>query len=567
MPPPPPPPPPPPAAPDPPQLHGVVIITLPPPDQPSKGKTITAFTYTDDDVAPPPQPTPPPTRAPVPAVAGARRSRRGFSPRRAALMVLVLGALAVAAYYSFYSDVAVQFLGMEEEAQKERNETKSFLLPLYPKARQGRALREFGDIKLAARRVDNDGGGGVGRKSRNKLEVKKTAAAGTNSTALLPIKGNVFPDGQYYTSIFVGNPPRPYFLDVDTGSDLTWIQCDAPCTNCAKGPHPLYKPAKEKIVPPKDFLCQELQGNQNYCETCKQCDYEIEYADRSSSMGVLARDDMHLITTNGGREKLDFVFGCAYDQQGQLLASPAKTDGILGLSSAGISLPSQLANQGIISNVFGHCITRDPNGGGYMFLGDDYVPRWGMTSTPIRSGPDNLFHTEAQKVYYGDQQLSMRGASGNSVQVIFDSGSSYTYLPDEIYKNLIAAIKYAYPNFVQDSSDNTLPLCWTTGFPVRYLEDVKQLFKPLNLHFGKRWFVMPRTFTIPPDDYLIISDKGNVCMGLLNGKEIDHGSTVIVGDNALRGKLVVYDNQQRQIGWTNSDCTKPQTQKGFPFFL
>jgi len=52
-----------------------------------------------------------------------------------------------------------------------------------------------------------------------------------------------------------------------------------------------------------------LQGEQNYCETCKQCDYEIEYADQSSSMGVLARDDMHLIATNGGREKLDFVFG------------------------------------------------------------------------------------------------------------------------------------------------------------------------------------------------------------------------------------------------------------------
>ncbi|KAL5208604.1 hypothetical protein ABZP36_033039 [Zizania latifolia] len=560
---PPPPPPPPPEAPDPPQLHGVVIISLPPPDQPSKGKTITAFTYTDD--AAPLAPTPP--RALVPAAAAeARRSRRVFSARRAAAMVLVLGALVVAAYYCFYSDVAVQFLGMEEEeAQKERNETKSFLLPLYPKARQGRKLREFGDVKLAARRVDDDGRRDGSRNAKNKLEVKK--AARTNSTTLLPIKGNVFPDGQYYTSIFVGNPPRPYFLDVDTGSDLTWIQCDAPCTNCAKGPHPLYKPAKEKIVPPRDLLCQELQGNQNYCETCKQCDYEIEYADRSSSMGVLARDDMHLITTNGGREKLDFVFGCAYDQQGQLLASPAKTDGILGLSSAAISFPSQLASQGIISNVFGHCITRDPSGGGYMFLGDDYVPRWGMTSAPVRSGPDDLYHTEVQKVNFGDQQLSMRGAAWNSIQVIFDSGSSYTYLPDEIYKNLIAAIKKAYPNFVQDSSDHTLPCCWTADFPVRYLEDVKQLFKPLNLHFGKRWFVIPRTFTIFPDDYLIISDKGNVCLGLLNGAEIDHRSTIILGDNSLRGKLVVYDNQQRQIGWVNSDCTKPQTQKGFPFFL
>ncbi|RLN07804.1 hypothetical protein C2845_PM11G26120 [Panicum miliaceum] len=555
------PPPPPPAWEHQPQLHGVVIITLPPPDQPSKGKTITAFTYSDDPGAPPP-PQEPAMGYPV-APGGRRRSRRALSARRVAAFALVLGALAVAAYYCFYSDVAVQFLGMEqEEAHKERNETRSFLLPLYPKARQGRALREFGDVKLAAKRVD-DGG----RKAANKMEVRKAAAAGTNSTALLPIKGNVFPDGQYYTSIFVGNPPRPYFLDVDTGSDLTWIQCDAPCTNCAKGPHPLYKPTKEKIVPPRDSLCQELQGEQNYCETCKQCDYEIEYADQSSSMGVLARDDMHLIATNGGREKLDFVFGCAYDQQGQLLSSPAKTDGILGLSSAAISLPSQLASHGIISNVFGHCITREQGGGGYMFLGDDYAPRWGMTWTSIRSGPDNLYHTEANNVKYGDQQLCVREKAGNSVQVIFDSGSSYTYLPNEIYENLIAAIKYSSPGFVQDNSDRTLPLCWKADFPVRYLEDVKQFFKPLSLHFGKKWLFMSKTFTISPEDFLIISDKGNVCLGLLNGTEINHGSTIIVGDVSLRGKLVVYDNQRRQVGWANSDCTKPQTQKGFPFFL
>jgi hypothetical protein len=43
-------------------------------------------------------------------------------------------------------------------------------------------------------------------------------------------------------------------------------------------------------------------------------------------------------------------------------------------------------------------------------------------------------------VNYGDQQLSLHGQAGNSVQVIFDSGSSYTYLPEEIYKNIVAAV-------------------------------------------------------------------------------------------------------------------------------
>jgi hypothetical protein len=160
-------------------MHAVVIITLPPPDQPSKGKTITAFTYTDDPDPPRPPPPPPEPVMGYPEVTGVRRSRRVLSAWRMGAMALLLGAVAVATYYCFYSDVAVQFLGMEQEEAR-RNETRSFLLPLYPKARQGRTLREFGDIKLAA------------RKAKNKMEVKKAA---TNSTALLPIKGNVFPDG------------------------------------------------------------------------------------------------------------------------------------------------------------------------------------------------------------------------------------------------------------------------------------------------------------------------------------------------------------------------------------
>jgi len=40
----------------------------------------------------------------------------------------------------------------------------------------------------------------------------------------------------------VGNPAKPYFLDPDTGSDLTWLQCDAPCKRCTKvrKAHPRY---------------------------------------------------------------------------------------------------------------------------------------------------------------------------------------------------------------------------------------------------------------------------------------------------------------------------------------
>lgn len=38
----------------------------------------------------------------------------------------------------------------------------------------------------------------------------------------------------YYVTMNIGNPAKPYYLDVDTGSDLTWLQCDAPCVSCSK---------------------------------------------------------------------------------------------------------------------------------------------------------------------------------------------------------------------------------------------------------------------------------------------------------------------------------------------
>ena len=90
--------------------------------------------------------------------------------------------------------------------------------------------------------------------------------------------------------------------------------------------------------------------------------------------------------------KLVFVFRCGYDQQGLLLNSLVKTDGILGLSRAKVSLPSQLASKGIIKNVVGHCLTANADGGGYMFLGDDYVPHWGMSWIPMLYSLSTLVH-------------------------------------------------------------------------------------------------------------------------------------------------------------------------------
>ncbi|KAK9278806.1 hypothetical protein L1049_028385 [Liquidambar formosana] len=393
----------------------------------------------------------------------------------------------------------------------------------------------------------------------NKLVSSVVAA---DSSTLLPVRGDIYPNGLYFTYMLVGTPPRPYFLDVDTGSDLTWVQCNAPCSSCAKGSHPLYEPTKSKILPSKHSLCVEVQRNNRigYCETCQQCDYEIKYADRSSSMGVLVRDELHLKLVNGSLTKSDVVFGCAYDQQGLLLNSLEKTDGILGLSRAKVSLPSQLASQGIINNVVGHCLTTRTGGGGYMFLGDDFVPNWGMAWVPMLNSPSiDFYHTELVKMSYGSRQLSLGGWNSRLGRVVFDTGSSYTYFTKQAYSDLVASLKeVSGKGLIQDASDPTLPICWRPKLPIRSLIDVKQFFKTLTLQFGSKWWIFPMKLQIPPEGYLIISDKGNLCLGILDGSKVHDGSATILGDISLRGQLVVYDNVNQKIGWAPSDCAKPR---------
>ncbi|XP_022736978.1 aspartyl protease APCB1-like [Durio zibethinus] len=562
------------------QVTGVVIITLPPSDNPSLGKTITAFTLTND-VFPQSNQTQqreqeqeqhlPTTQTitspPQNPQLGFSFSRLFLDNPRKLLGFLGISLLALLLYSSAFSNTSVELRNSNNDDDEK---PQSFIFPLYHKMGADSELKlgRFVDVDKVNLVASIDSGT-IGTQKINKLVAANAAVINLSGT-ILPVRGNVYPDGLYFTYLLVGNPRRPYFLDIDTGSDLTWIQCDAPCSSCAKGANPLYKPTTVNIVASKDSMCTEVQKNQKpqNCKTCQQCDYEIEYADRSSSLGVLARDKLHLVTANGSITNLDVVFGCAYDQQGILLNTLSKTDGILGLSRAKVSLPSQLASKGIINNVVGHCLATDIAVGGYMFLGDDFIPNWGMSWVPMLGSPSTEFyHTQIVKINYGSSSLNLGGQDSNIGRVVFDSGSSYTYFTKQAYLELITSLsEVSTLGLIQDASDPTLPICWQAPFPIRSLMDIKQFFKTLTLQLGSKWWILSERFHIPPEGYLIISNKGNVCLGILDGSKVHDGSTIILGDISLRGQLVVYDNGKLKIGWTQSDCAKPTRFKSLPFF-
>ncbi|RCV37414.1 hypothetical protein SETIT_8G060600v2 [Setaria italica] len=377
-----------------------------------------------------------------------------------------------------------------------------------------------------------------------------TSPSASTSTAAFQLHGDVYPTGHYYITMNIGDPAKPYFLDVDTGSDLTWLQCDAPCQSCNKVPHPLYRPAPKKLVPCADSLCTALHsglGSGNRCPSPKQCDYRIKYTDSATSQGVLIADNFSLPLSKSSTVRPSLTFGCGYDQQvGKNGEKPAVTDGLLGLGRGSVSLLSQLKQQGITKNVLGHCLST--NGGGFLFFGDGIVPTSRVTWVPMaRSTSGNYYSPGSGTLYFDKRSLGLK-----PMEVVFDSGSTYTYFTAQPYQAVVSALKGGLSKSLKQVPGDELPLCWKGQKAFKSVFDVKKEFKSLHLSFatGKN-----AVMEIPPENYLIVTKIGNVCLGILDAT-VAKLSFSIIGDITMLDQMVIYDNEKAQLGWVRGPCSR-----------
>lgn len=372
----------------------------------------------------------------------------------------------------------------------------------------------------------------------------KLKQAQLGSSTVFPVAGNVYPDGIFTVSINIGPRTKPYVLDIDTGSDLTWLQCDAPCRGCTKPPESLYKPKNNAILCPDPICAAYHWPNKHKCkDSNEQCFYDLQYADQGSSLGVLVKDAFPLRLNNGSRFAPLLAFGCGYEQQSSELLFPS-ADGVLGLGVGKSSIVMQLRNHGLTQNVLGHCLSG--RGGGFLFFGNDLVPSSGITWAPIL--PNKHYTLGPAELLFNGQSSGLKGLG-----VVFDSGSSYTYFNSQAYKAtvyLVVKNLNGKPLKVA-AEDKSLPLCWKGAKPFKSVGDVKNFFKPIALSFTKAKNAL---FQIPPEAYLIVTKYGNVCLGILNGSEVGLGNSNVIGDISMLNKMVIYDNERQQIGWAPTSC-------------
>ncbi|XP_059653294.1 aspartic proteinase 36 isoform X2 [Cornus florida] len=368
----------------------------------------------------------------------------------------------------------------------------------------------------------------------------------------LPLGGTGRPDavGLYYAKIGIGTPARDYYVQVDTGSDIMWVNC-IQCKECPeRGYHglelTLYNPKDSltgKLVSCDQQFCLDIHGSSaSSCMANQSCLYTQSYGDGSFSIGYFVKDvvqydrvsgDLQTKSANGS-----VIFGCGARQSGDLSSSEEALDGILGFGKSNSSMISQLASSGKVKKMFAHCLD-GVNGGGIFAIGHVVQPK--VNTTPLV--PDQPhYNVNMTAVEVGRDILNLQTdvfEVGDKKGTIIDSGTTLAYLPEVIYGPLVNKILSWQP----DLKLHTLHEQYTC---FQYSGSVDDGFPNVTLHFENSLVLK-----VYPHDYLFPFD-GLWCIGWQNSgmQSRDSKDMILLGDLVLSNKLVLYDLENQVIGWT-----------------
>ncbi|KAL8246994.1 hypothetical protein R6Q59_008210 [Mikania micrantha] len=359
--------------------------------------------------------------------------------------------------------------------------------------------------------------------------------------ARMPLHDDLLQNGYYTTRLWVGSPPQKFALIVDTGSTVTYVPCST-CEQCGKHQDPKFDPDSSSTYKPvkcnTDCTCDK---------TKKQCIYERQYAEMSSSSGVLGED----VISFGNQSELSpqrATFGCENLETGDLYSQHA--DGIMGLGRGDLSLIDQLVDRGVISDSFSLCYGGMDIGGGAMVLGGISPPS-GMTyaySDPVRSP---YYNVELKELHVAGKRLPISPSVFDGKHgTVLDSGTTYAYLPEAAFHAFKDAILKELHSFkkIRGPDPSYNDICFSgAGSDVTKLSET---FPSVDMVFGKG-----HKLSLSPENYLFRHSRvrGAYCLGVFqNGKD----PTTLLGGIIVRNTFVMYDREHAKIGFWKTNCSE-----------
>uniref|UniRef100_A0ACD6AS47 Uncharacterized protein n=1 Tax=Avena sativa TaxID=4498 RepID=A0ACD6AS47_AVESA len=239
---------------------------------------------------------------------------------------------------------------------------------------------------------------------------------------------------EYVVAVGLGTPPVRQTVLIDTGSDLSWVQC-RPChlPGCHRQRDALFDPSKSSTYSPLPCgspACARLAAQNGCSRSSNRCRYIVRYGDGSNTTGTYSSDTL---TVTPSDVVASFRFGCSHADTG--FPDADRTDGLLGLGGDAQSLMSQAGQR-----AFSYCLPPTVSHTGFFTLGVPNVSSARFAVTPLyRSAQSATFYfVILQAITVAGRRLAVP-PSVFSAGAIMDSGTIITRLPPPAYAALRAA--------------------------------------------------------------------------------------------------------------------------------
>ncbi|KAJ4980142.1 hypothetical protein NE237_010922 [Protea cynaroides] len=289
-------------------------------------------------------------------------------------------------------------------------------------------------------------------------QKKKRKARVADSAAKLPINsGQSLGTGNFVVTIGLGKPKQDFTVVFDTGSDLTWIQCQPCAGQCYSQQDPIFNPSASSTysnISCNSATCAQLQsatGNIRPCSTT--CIYQIVYGDNSYSVGYFATETLTLSSSDVFPK---FEFGCGQNNQGLF----GSADGLLGLGRDQISTVSQTSQK--YGKRFSYCLPSTTSSTGFLAFGSQAGASSSAQYTPLLTDSNNpsFYFLTITGISVGGKSLSIAQSVFTTSGTIIDSGTVITRLPPAAYSALRSAFRQAMSKYPSASAYSILDTCY-----------------------------------------------------------------------------------------------------------
>uniref|UniRef100_A0A7N0U3L0 Peptidase A1 domain-containing protein n=1 Tax=Kalanchoe fedtschenkoi TaxID=63787 RepID=A0A7N0U3L0_KALFE len=360
-----------------------------------------------------------------------------------------------------------------------------------------------------------------------------------------------------------GSPShKSYYLEFDTGSDLTWMQCE----DCKKRRHRCFPQIEPPFPNSKSTSYSPLPCERHalcYPGECVGdfCSYSLEYADDSHSHGILALETLTFDSSSThGKETVRMVFGCGFDNVKSYDIKPdSKLAGILGMGWGALSLVNQLSQQ--THGRFSYCLPtlRQAAEGSPVRLhfGSDIHAPSNLRTTPLLEYPDDMsFYATLLDISISSHKLNIPSrffAKGgpDTGGCIFDTGAAITRLSRPAYQILKQALMQhlseADGSLKKQGRKYEYDLCYRRSPPFKGFTHLPSI----TFHFqgGADFVVQPQqAFFVESKD----AHSEYVCLAMIPS---DEERMSCIGVQTQANHILVFDLQAKQLHFGPQNCS------------